>query len=120
MMVDRGRVAISLVEEDIGRDIAMKIAGQLVMFFRRLGGQLQFSRRGESLPAGRSEPTSPAARSTMPAPRHLAGCERGLVAAALFAVLRNLLLCAAQLKLSRNPGSAHRMTPNSPLSDKVM
>jgi hypothetical protein len=57
MMVDRGRVAISLVEEDIGRDNAMTIAGQLVMFFRRLGGQLQFSRKGESLPASRSEPT---------------------------------------------------------------
>jgi transcriptional regulator GlxA family with amidase domain len=47
-------LALTLVEEDVGRDIAMKIAGQLVMFFRRSGGQLQFSRKGESLPAGRS------------------------------------------------------------------
>jgi hypothetical protein len=42
------------VEEDVGRDIAMKVAAQLVMFFKRPGGQMQFSRRGESLPAGRS------------------------------------------------------------------
>jgi transcriptional regulator GlxA family with amidase domain len=42
------------VEEDVGRDIAMKVAAQLVMFFKRPGGQMQFSRGGESLPAGRS------------------------------------------------------------------
>jgi AraC-like DNA-binding protein len=42
------------VEEDVGRDIAMKVAAQLVMFFKRPGGQMQFSREGESLPAGRS------------------------------------------------------------------
>jgi transcriptional regulator GlxA family with amidase domain len=47
-------LALALVEEDLGRDIAMKVAGQLVMFFKRPGGQLQFSRKGESLPAGRS------------------------------------------------------------------
>jgi transcriptional regulator GlxA family with amidase domain len=47
-------LALALVEEDLGRDVAMKVAGQLVMFFKRPGGQLQFSRKGESLPAGRS------------------------------------------------------------------
>jgi transcriptional regulator GlxA family with amidase domain len=47
-------LALTLVEEDVGRDIAMKVAAQLVMFFKRPGGQMQFSRRGESLPAGRS------------------------------------------------------------------
>lgn len=47
-------LALTLVEEDVGRDIAMKVAGQLVMFFKRPGGQMQFSRTGESLPAGRS------------------------------------------------------------------
>ena len=47
-------LALALVEEDLGRDIAMKVAGQLVMFFKRPGGQMQFSRKGESLPAGRS------------------------------------------------------------------
>jgi transcriptional regulator GlxA family with amidase domain len=47
-------LALSLVEEDVGRDIAMKVAGQLVMFFKRPGGQMQFSRSGETLPAGRS------------------------------------------------------------------
>jgi transcriptional regulator GlxA family with amidase domain len=47
-------LALALVEEDLGREIAMKIASQLVMFFRRPGGQMQFSRKGEAAPAGRS------------------------------------------------------------------
>lgn len=47
-------LALALVEEDLGRDVALKVAAQLVMFFKRPGGQLQFSRRGEAAPAGRS------------------------------------------------------------------
>jgi transcriptional regulator GlxA family with amidase domain len=47
-------LALALVEEDLGREIAMKIASQLVMFFSRPGGQMQFSRKGEAVPAGRS------------------------------------------------------------------
>jgi len=47
-------MALALVEEDLGREIAMKVAGQLVMFFKRPGGQLQFSRKGEAEPGGRS------------------------------------------------------------------
>jgi transcriptional regulator GlxA family with amidase domain len=47
-------LALALVEEDLGREIATRVAGQLVMFFKRPGGQMQFSRTGESLPAGRS------------------------------------------------------------------
>jgi transcriptional regulator GlxA family with amidase domain len=47
-------LALALVEEDLGRDVAMKVAGQLVMFFKRPGGQMQFSRKGETAPAGRS------------------------------------------------------------------
>jgi transcriptional regulator GlxA family with amidase domain len=47
-------LALSLVEEDLGREIAMRVAEQLVMFFKRPGGQLQFSRSGEIRPAGRS------------------------------------------------------------------
>ena len=47
-------LALALVEEDLGRDIAMKVAAQLVMYFKRPGGQLQFSRKGESLPVGRA------------------------------------------------------------------
>lgn len=47
-------LALALIEEDLGRDLAMKVAAQLVMFFKRPGGQMQFSRSGESLPAGRS------------------------------------------------------------------
>jgi transcriptional regulator GlxA family with amidase domain len=47
-------LALALVEEDLGREVAMKVAAQLVMFFKRPGGQMQFSRRGEAAPAGRS------------------------------------------------------------------
>jgi transcriptional regulator GlxA family with amidase domain len=47
-------LSLSLVEEDLGRDIAMRVASQLVMFFKRPGGQMQFSRSGETRPAGRS------------------------------------------------------------------
>lgn len=47
-------LALALVEEDMGRDIAKQVAAQLVMFFQRPGGQLQFSRGGESLPSGRA------------------------------------------------------------------
>ena len=47
-------LALALVEEDLGRPIAMSVAAQLVMFFKRPGGQMQFSRRGEAAPVGRS------------------------------------------------------------------
>ncbi|ULU23849.1 GlxA family transcriptional regulator [Dyella terrae] len=47
-------LALVLVEEDLGRDIAKRVAGQLVMYFKRPGGQLQFSRKGETHPMGRS------------------------------------------------------------------
>ncbi|QGZ66822.1 GlxA family transcriptional regulator [Paraburkholderia acidisoli] len=47
-------LALALVEEDLGRELAMRVASQLVMFFKRPGGQLQFSRMGETRPAGRS------------------------------------------------------------------
>ncbi|MFP6562250.1 GlxA family transcriptional regulator [Paraburkholderia sp. B3] len=47
-------LALSLVEEDLGREIAMRVASQLVMFFKRPGGQLQFSRGGAAQPSGRS------------------------------------------------------------------
>lgn len=47
-------LALALVEEDLGRDIAKRVASQLVMFFKRPGGQTQFSRKGEAVPAGRA------------------------------------------------------------------
>ena len=47
-------LALALVEEDLGREVAMRVASQLVMFFKRPGGQLQFSRHGQAHPAGRS------------------------------------------------------------------
>jgi transcriptional regulator GlxA family with amidase domain len=47
-------LALSLVEEDLGRDVALKVASQLVMFFKRPGGQAQFSRRAAPAAANRS------------------------------------------------------------------
>ena len=47
-------LALALVEEDLGADIARRVAAQLVMYFRRGGGQLQYSRRGAGSPTGRS------------------------------------------------------------------
>jgi transcriptional regulator GlxA family with amidase domain len=47
-------LALALVQEDLGSEIAMKVASQLVMFFKRPGGQMQFSRKGEAVPAGRA------------------------------------------------------------------
>ncbi|MBN9216344.1 MAG: GlxA family transcriptional regulator [Mesorhizobium sp.] len=47
-------LALALVEEDLGAEIARRVAAQLVMYFRRGGGQLQYSRRGAGSPAGRS------------------------------------------------------------------
>ncbi|WP_110657573.1 GlxA family transcriptional regulator [Salinicola halimionae] len=47
-------LALALVEEDLGRDIARRVASQLVMYFKRPGGQLQFSRHGESSLEGRT------------------------------------------------------------------
>jgi transcriptional regulator GlxA family with amidase domain len=47
-------LALALVEEDLGRDIALKVASQLVMFFKRPGGQAQFSRREAPAAANRS------------------------------------------------------------------
>jgi transcriptional regulator GlxA family with amidase domain len=47
-------LALALVEEDLGRDLATRVASQLVMFFKRPGGQMQFSRKGETVPSGRS------------------------------------------------------------------
>ena len=47
-------LALALVQEDLGRELAKRVAAQLVMLFRRPGGQLQFSRQGEAVPVGRS------------------------------------------------------------------
>ncbi|MCJ2050060.1 GlxA family transcriptional regulator [Methylobacterium sp. J-070] len=47
-------LALALVEEDLGAEIARRVAAHLVMFFKRGGGQMQFSRRGVSAPTGRS------------------------------------------------------------------
>ena len=46
-------LALMLVEEDLGREVARRVAAQLVMYFRRPGGQLQFSRKGAARASGR-------------------------------------------------------------------
>jgi transcriptional regulator GlxA family with amidase domain len=45
-------LALALVEEDLGPAIARDVASQLVMYFKRPGGQLQFSRHGEAALGG--------------------------------------------------------------------
>jgi transcriptional regulator GlxA family with amidase domain len=47
-------LALALVEADLGREIAKRIAAQLVMFFKRSGGQMQFSRKKVADLVGRS------------------------------------------------------------------
>ena len=47
-------LALALVEEDLGVDLARRVASQLVMYFRRPGGQLQYSRGRQGSAAGRS------------------------------------------------------------------
>lgn len=47
-------LALALVEEDLGSEIAKQVAGHMVMYFKRPGGQLQFSRHGTTSPVGRS------------------------------------------------------------------
>lgn len=47
-------LALALVREDHDAALARAVADQLVMYFRRGGGQLQFSRKGAAEPNGRS------------------------------------------------------------------
>ena len=47
-------LALNMVEEDLGRETALDVAAQLVMFFKRPGGQMQFSRHGQASLSGRS------------------------------------------------------------------
>lgn len=47
-------MALALVEEDLGREVAIQVARQLVMFFKRPGGQMQFSHKGEAALEGRA------------------------------------------------------------------
>ena len=47
-------LALAIVEEDLGREVALDVAAQLVIFFKRPGGQMQFSRRETAALAGRT------------------------------------------------------------------
>jgi transcriptional regulator GlxA family with amidase domain len=48
-------LALSLVEEDLGREIALKVARILVLYLKRPGGQSQYSRqlRAQAAEGGR-------------------------------------------------------------------
>ena len=48
-------LALALVEEDLGRDLALEVARWLVMFLRRPGGQAQFSAQLDAQVAERNE-----------------------------------------------------------------
>ena len=43
-------LALALVEEDLGAEVARRVAAQLVMFFKRGGGQMQFRVETQSAP----------------------------------------------------------------------
>ncbi|MFT9014642.1 MAG: helix-turn-helix domain-containing protein [Acetobacter sp.] len=47
-------LALALVREDMGERIARDVARQLVLFYKRPGGQLQYSKQRALSPAGRS------------------------------------------------------------------
>ncbi|MFT9027108.1 GlxA family transcriptional regulator [Acetobacter indonesiensis] len=47
-------LALALVREDLGEKIARDVARQLILFYKRPGGQRQYSRQRELSPAGRS------------------------------------------------------------------
>jgi transcriptional regulator GlxA family with amidase domain len=46
-------LSLALVEDDLGRDVALRVARELVMYTRRGGGQSQFSAALKALPAQR-------------------------------------------------------------------
>jgi transcriptional regulator GlxA family with amidase domain len=46
-------LALALVEEDLGREVALKVAGQIVMFFKRPEGQTQSRGKGDAVLVGR-------------------------------------------------------------------
>ena len=53
--------ALSLVEADCGRAVALQVARELVVFLKRPGGQAQFS-----APLAASESTPPSSAATVP------------------------------------------------------
>ncbi|MBN9476033.1 MAG: AraC family transcriptional regulator [Bordetella sp. SCN 67-23] len=108
-------LALSLVEEDFGRDLAARVASQLVMYFKRPGGQLQFSRKGHAGPVGRSalqevqrwaaaHPALPLtvealAEHTGLSPRHFARLFRAEVGVTPAAWVENIRVAAARALL---------------------
>jgi len=47
-------LALVMIEDDLGRTVAQQVAAQLVMFFKRPGGQMQFSYNDQISVVGRS------------------------------------------------------------------
>ena len=126
-------LALALVEEDLGRDAAMKVAAQLVMFFKRPGGQMQFSRGREAVPAGRSAlqeaqrwiAANPDADHTVPAlakrvglsPRHFARLFRGEVGLTPAAWVERARVSAAQKLLETGERSPKQVAPQCGFAD---
>ena len=63
-------LALALVEDDLGRDVALDVARQLVMFVQRPGGQSQFSAQLGAQPAERDDRCASCRRGspTIPTP----------------------------------------------------
>ena len=126
-------LAVALIEEDLGRDVAMKVAAQLVMFFKRPGGQMQFSRRREAVPAGRSAlqevqrwiAANPDADHAVPAlaervglsPRHFARLFRGEVGLTPAAWVERARVSAAQKLLETGELSPKQVAPQCGFAD---
>ena len=114
-------LALSLVEEDLGHEVAMRVASQLVMLFRRVGGQAQFSRNSRPAPLGRSvlqevqrwAAANPAADLRVPAlatraglsPRHFARLFRHEVGTTPAAWTEQARIAAARRLLEARKGA---------------
>ncbi|SEO89760.1 Transcriptional regulator GlxA family, contains an amidase domain and an AraC-type DNA-binding HTH domain [Luteibacter sp. UNC138MFCol5.1] len=111
-------LALSLVEEDLGPDTAHEVASQLVMYFRRPGGQAPFSKAGTARVAGRAalqelqryvlaHPELPHTVASLAdrlhlSPRHFARMFTDEVGKAPGAWLADVRLAAARLMLDAN------------------
>lgn len=126
-------LALALVEEDLSRETAMKVAAQLVMFFKRPGGQMQFSRGREAAPAGRAAlqeaqrwiAANPGADHSVPAlaervglsPRHFARLFRGEVGLTPAAWVERARVGAAQRLLETGELSPKQVAPQCGFGD---
>ncbi|HEY4163066.1 MAG TPA: DJ-1/PfpI family protein [Dongiaceae bacterium] len=126
-------LALALVEEDLGREIAMRVAAQLVMYFKRPGGQMQFSRSEAAAPAGRSAlqelqrwvAANPSTNHTVSSlaermhlsPRHFARLFRGEVGATPARWVEAARITAARRLLEAGSQSPKQVAANCGFAD---